>query len=404
MSVVFWFARVFPEAPIKVSKKSPDGPKEILNHPMVELLEFPNAFYSGELLWRATTADRMITGNAYWLKVRSDMDRVLQLWWIPSWMIEPKWDRNNPDGSKFITHYEYLVDGRKIEYEVRDIVHFRHGLDSTNMRKGFSPVSLLTREIFTDDEAAHFTASILNNLGMPGVIIAPDSDKPMQADPETIKQKFEERFTGDNRGRALVLTAKTQVHKLSFSPEELNVRNLRRIPEERATAIYGIPAVVVGLGAGLDRSTFANMAEAREAAYESNVIPEYRLYAADLRLQLLPDFVGDEQARNMVVEFDTSGVRVLQEDQNALFTRLDTAWNSGWAKRSEVRAAVGWQYDTEDEVYKSEATAPEEPELDLEGQEGGSETDEEERTPLDILEAAALSTNGIGSKILTNSQ
>lgn len=385
MSVVLWFARVFPEAPIKVARKSPDGPKDIQNHPMIELIEFPNPFYSGELLWRATAADRMLTGNAYWLKVKSDAERPVQLWWIPSWMIDPKWDDN---GEQFITHYEYRVNGKKIDYPVDEIVHFRYGFDANNMRKGFSPASLLIREIFTDDEAAHFTAAILNNLGMPGVIISPGDPNILisSEDTEIAKQKFEERFTGNNRGRAMFLGRKAQVDKLSFSPEELNVRNLRRIPEERVTAVYGIPAVVVGLGAGLDRSTFANMAEAREAAYESNIIPEYRSFAADLRHQLLVDFEGD-RARQMVVYFDVSGVRVLQEDLNKLFQRMDLGFQGGWIKRSEARSAVGLTFDVEDEFYKDDLESEEEP-----------EDTETSANPLDML--AGL--EGAGLESLTN--
>jgi hypothetical protein len=57
--------------------------------------------------------------------------------------------------------------------------------------------------------------------------------------------------------------------------------------------VLGIPAVVVGLGAGLERSTFTNMAEAREAAYESGLIPAQKILGEDIRFQLLPLF-GDD--------------------------------------------------------------------------------------------------------------
>jgi hypothetical protein len=83
------------------------------------------------------------------------------------------------------------------------------------------------------------------------------------------------------------MTGKTKVEQFGFSPEQLLLRELRRIPEERVTAVLGVPAIVAGLGAGLDRSTFTNMAEAREAAYESGIIPTQRIIAEDIRFQLL---------------------------------------------------------------------------------------------------------------------
>jgi hypothetical protein len=78
------------------------------------------------------------------------------------------------------------------------------------------------------------------------------------------------------------------------------------------TAVLGIPAIVAGLGAGLDRSTFTNMAEAREAAYEAGLIPMQRILGEDIRFQLLADFGDDPFAFRF--GFDLSKVRVLQED------------------------------------------------------------------------------------------
>ena len=99
----------------------------------------------------------------------------------------------------------------------------------------------------------------------------------------------------------------------------MDLKALRRIPEERVTAVFGLPAIVAGLGAGLDRSTFANFKEAREAAYESNIIPTQRLLGAELKTQLLADFVGETDTWDL--EFDLARVRVLQEDEDAKHTR-----------------------------------------------------------------------------------
>jgi hypothetical protein len=139
-----------------------------------------------------------------------------------------------------------------------------------------------------------------------------------------------------------------KVDVLSFSPEKMNLKDMRRVPEERITATLGIPAIVVGLGAGLDRSTFANYAEARESAYESFIIPNQRRFAADLKSQLLPDF-GD--TAGVAIQFDTSGVRVLQEDENAKAQRWINLVNGGLAMVSEGRNAVGLPVEPEHDVF-----------------------------------------------------
>jgi hypothetical protein len=139
-----------------------------------------------------------------------------------------------------------------------------------------------------------------------------------------------------------------KVDVLSFSPEKMNLKDMRRVPEERITATLGIPAIVVGLGAGLDRSTFANYAEARESAYESFIIPNQRRFAADLKSQLLPDF-GD--TAGVAIQFDTSGVRVLQDDENAKAQRWINLVNGGLAMVSEGRNAVGLPVEPEHDVF-----------------------------------------------------
>ena len=347
VACVNWLARSFPEAPLVVTRSDSSGGRSIEpDHELARLLARPNPFYSGPVMLMAIIVDYVTAGNAYWVKIRSQSGRVVELWWVPQSLIEPRWPAG---GSAFISHYDYRTGARPVRLETDDVVHFRFGLDPENPRKGLSPLASVLREIFTDDEAGNFSASLLKNLGVPGVILNPrepfgGSDEEL----ELVKEKFRETFGGDNRGDVMLMRGPTDVHVLSFSPEQMNLRDLRRIPEERVSAVLGVPAIVAGLGAGLDRSTFANMAEAREMAYESGIIPLQRLVAAELNEQLLPEF---EEAPGAAVGFDLRDVRVLREDQRALAERLGVLVQRGVMKRSEARAELGLSVDPTDEVY-----------------------------------------------------
>jgi hypothetical protein len=46
-------------------------------------------------------------------------------------------------------------------------------MDPNNMLRGFSPLAAVMREVYIDDQAANFTAAILKNLGIIGVIFSP---------------------------------------------------------------------------------------------------------------------------------------------------------------------------------------------------------------------------------------
>ena len=342
MAPLFWVARTFPEAPPMLWSVDPEGKETpALKHDLIKMLTRPNQFYTGRILWMATLIDWLVDGNAYWLKIRDRGGQVRELWWAPHWTMCPMGDE-----STFVTHYAYRPGGTDaLSVDPSDVVHFRFGLDGDNPRRGRSPLKSVLREIFTDDEAAAFTASLLGNMGVPGLIISPKdaSQAPSTDDVEFTKEYFKTSFTGDRRGEPYIMSGATDVKQFGFSPEQLLLKELRRIPEERVTAVLGVPAIVAGLGAGLDRSTFTNYTEAREAAYEQTIIPSQEILAEEIRFQLLGEFEKD--VWDWRFGFDLSRVRVLQEDMNELANRHDKAIRGGWGMVSDGRRAIGLPVD-----------------------------------------------------------
>lgn len=350
MAPLLWMMRAFPEAPPSLCREQADGQDEpITDHEMLRLLRRPNPFFSGPVLWMATLADYVVDGNAYWLKIRDKGGQVRELWWAPRWMVEPKGDE-----STFISRYEYRPGGGAdmIPFSVDDVVHFRFGADADDARKGYSPLKSVLREVFTDEEAANFTASLLRNMGVPGIVVSPEVGVTINdGDAEETKKYVKAMFTGDKRGEALVMTGATKIQQFGFSPEQLTLKELRRVPEERVSAVIGVPAIVAGLGAGLDRSTFTNYKEAREAAYEQAVIPLQRLMAEELWFQLLPDFEDPETLWSWKAGFDLSNVRALQEDRFNLARRLDLGVRGGWILVSSAKRANGEKVLAGDDIY-----------------------------------------------------
>lgn len=350
-AVTSWIIRNFPEPPLGVWKPDQRGDlQEIVAHPMVQLIENPNPYFAGLLMQQATLSDWLFDGNAYQIKARSAAGRPAELWWVPQSLIQPKWPDGDP--SVFISHYEYTPNGRPVNLAPEDVIHFRYGLDPSNPRKGLSPLRSILREVFSDDEASNFSAALLRNFGVPGLVLIPkggdDATEITPDDADALSLKMDQDLGGDNRGRTRVLRDAFDLHTVGFNPQELDLKALHRLPEERISGIFGVAAIVAGLGAGLDRSTFANFAEAREAATEQNLVPTWRLFAAEYARQLLPDY-GD--AASLTVRYDTSKVRALQEDENAKSDRLVKQFQGGVTKRSEVRAALGLDTDQEDEVF-----------------------------------------------------
>jgi HK97 family phage portal protein len=345
---LFWVMRTFPEAPPALWQQLENGQEEhVREHPLLRLLQKPNEFYTGVILWMSTVLDWMVDGNAYWLKLRDQDGIVRELWWVPHWLIEPRSERDDT----FITHYEYRPGTEALNLSPDDVVHFRFGQDSDNPMLGQAPLKSVLREVYTDDEAASFTASLLRNMGVPGLIVSPEKGVSIPDEQaEETKKDLMRKFVGDRRGEPIVMTGATQIAQFGFSPEQLLLRELRRIPEERVTAVLGIPAIVAVHGDGLDRSTFTNMGEAREAAYEAGIIPMQRIMADTIRFHLLTDFEAD--VYTLRFGFDLSKVRVLQEDLYRQAERHSLLYKSGIEMRSEARRGMALDVDeARDEVF-----------------------------------------------------
>jgi HK97 family phage portal protein len=353
-----WFCNTFCEAPLIVKSDEGDGTYvEVRMHELAVRLKRPNGHFTRTQLWKALLLSYFIDGNAYLFKVRSLAGKVVQLWWIPHWMIEPRW---GDDGEEFITHYDYEVDGRIERLEVSDVVHFRNGVDPLNYRKGHAPLKALLREVATDNQILSYTFGILKNAGVPRAILTPEmvdtpSGKRQVEVPDDkagkIKNYWKNATTGDSAGDVMVMNAPWKVTPLSFSPKDLSIPDMGDLSESRLAGAFGLPPVAVSLLVGLRTATAkASHAESLKQAYQSGVMPVQREFCEVLDLQLLPE-LGDEMSE--FTAFDYSNVEALQENRSEAHRRADEGYKAGTLKRSEARAMknAGLQSSEEDEIY-----------------------------------------------------
>lgn len=347
---IAWVQRALPEAKLEVCRDKPGGETdELPDHPMLALIQTPNPFYGDIALWMGTLLSFLTDGNAYWVIVRNSYGRPVELWYVPHWMLEPMWPS---DGSLYISHYRYTPGGGTGQMDIPfdDVVHFRHGINPRNIRKGLSPLDGVIREIFIDLESSNFVASLLRNMGVPGVVISPKGGAmPAPEDVEATKTWFKQAFGGDNRGGPLVMGAPTDVQAYGWNPQQLNMSEGRDVAEERVCACLGIPAAIVGFGSGLQQTKVgATMEEMRKLAWNNGVLPFARMLADELQRSLLPQFGN---YTGMKVGWDTSNVIALQEDEDKKTERLNKQLNSGAITLFEWRVEMGKPADDSHRFY-----------------------------------------------------
>ena len=331
------------EAPLKVFTINPKGEREEApDNPIQALLDNPHPELDIlEICWWLAWA-RHADGNAYLQKVRPQGARSgppLELWPVSPSVMRPKTEQGS---NNFIDYYERdSFDGNgPIRVPVEDVIHFKLGVDPYDVRKGISPLKRLLREVSSDTEASRFTDSLLGNYGIPGLVVTLPAETSLSTkQQEELKASIEQRFSQGNRGRVGVLSGGANMEQFGFSPEQLNVKMLHDHPETRIAAVMGVDPLVARLGVGLEQtSNYASARQVRENFTELTVIPLWTMDQAKWNRKLKPDFTSDPK---VVIAYDLTEVRSLQEDQDAKWKRVTEAWRAGMLTREMALRELG---------------------------------------------------------------
>ena len=334
-----WLSDRFCKPPIRVSRITRGGEYAPLpRHPLVDLWSKPNAHFMRRNVETAIALSIKCDGNGYLHKVRNagGKGQVVELWWVPHFQCAPTW----PDGgAEFITGYEVTVDGENVPVAAEDIIHFRYGIDPRNVRLGLAPLKSQLREVCTVNEESSYTAALLRNSAVPGLMVVPDSDelRPSKEDAERIKERILAGFGKDQRGSSVVLGGKYKVVPVGFSPEQLKLDVLPQAAVSRVAASLGVAPMSLGLPD--PGKTYANLEEANRSSW-STIQAIQDIIAETLRWNMLPEYGTDPYTH--VVEYDYSNVQELQESLDLLHARVREDYKAKLITKNEGRDILGF--------------------------------------------------------------
>lgn len=333
--------RAYNEVPLRHYRRLGDDSEEVVNpSPLRLLLRRPNPHMTLRQLRAYWQWCKHAHGNAYVMKVRAGdplTGEVVELWPVSPAKMTPL---RYKDSTDFISTYRYYyTNGKHTDIDPRNVIHFKLGIDDENHMLGCSNLRKVAREIAMDNAATRFGGNMLANGGAASMIVSypPDSSTtPEEA--MQVKAQLIADFTGENVGAIGVLNGGAKAERMTFSPRDMDLTALHRLPEERIAAIIGLQPIVANLGAGWANSTYANFGEAREQFTEMFLLPEWADDGETLTHQLLSDFTD---AEDEYLGFDIRDARALQTDETALFTRLVLAVGGPILTVDEAREEIG---------------------------------------------------------------
>lgn len=307
----------------------------IRDHPLARLAITPNSYMSWSTLVHALCTSLMIDGNAYALIWPNALGEPAAIYYLPHHLVKPRSDGPDQDGSKGVTHYEYSQPGgTTINFAPEYILHARQGVDPDNPLRGMSAMRAAAMEVFTDNAARVYNASVLENGGFPGLLITLDGDMKMDGkDAETLAASLRERFRGDGTGRTAFVPAALKMQQPGFSPKDLELGSMSLEVMHRLCAAMGFDPMALNLPS--QSKTYANQAEARRAAWTMTVGPMLESLAGDITSQILHRWM--QEPTDVIARFDVSRIPVVLAEQKEKVAMAAVAFNAGFADMADAR-------------------------------------------------------------------
>lgn len=369
-------------------------------HPLLDLLNRPNPLQSSSEFFNSLFGFLLLSGNAYILKVGSEVGSPRELH-----LLRPDRIQIKGGGKPIPDRYEYIVNGR-----VQNVFDVDQDTGSSEIKHiklwnplddyyGCSPLQAAAEEVDQHNLSSKHNINLLNNGARPSgaVIFKPKDDQGFavnltESQRQQLLTDLNNRFVGSgNAGRPMLLEGDFDWKEMGLSPKDMDFINLKHMSATDIALCFGVPSQLVGVP---DSQTYSNIAEARLALYEETIIPHLKLIQSDLNEWLVPMF-----SEELEFCYDIDGIPALAERKRKTYENITSAVNTGIMTRNEAREIIGLSPITGgDDLYINAALMPigsaavEEPEDPI-NDEDEKEYDDEFLDDLDILDEKDELTN-----------
>lgn len=295
----------------------------------------PDTMYTQYELWEVTLTHLLLWGNAYLLKVKDPVDRVIDLKPIFPGRVKP---RMTAGGGKVfdvkpVTQDGVMVnDGKLTTYTTAQVMHIP-GLSYDGLQ-GLSPVMYARQAVGTalasDRLAARFYSQGTQLSGILKTAVPLTSQN--QADEMKLRWATKNAGVG-NGGGVAVLDAETDFQPLTIPPDQLQFIESRRWQTTEVARLFGIPPHLVG---DVEKSTsWGSGIEEQNTAFVAYTLASW---ANRIEQRVTREVVA---ARGETATFNFSSL--LRGDMTERFTAYSTAIQWGFMTRNEARIREDWQ-------------------------------------------------------------
>jgi HK97 family phage portal protein len=297
-----------------------DAERRYETHPLLDLIQRPNAAQGRAEMFEALYGFLLLTGNAY-------VEAVPGAGALPGELHVLRSDRISlvpgPDG--WPAAYEYTVAGRKHRFDMtgplQPICHFKsfHPQDD---HYGFSPMQAAAVALDVHGSASAWSKALLDNAARPsGAIVfrGADGQGALSSDQyDRLVSEMEAHHQGArNAGRPMLLEGGLDWKQMGFSPSDMEFQKTKEAAAREIAIAFGVPPMLMGIPGD---ATYANYQEANRAFYRLTVLPLASKVLADLS-HWMSSFAGHAAE----VRIDLDQIPALAQERDQQWARVGAA-------------------------------------------------------------------------------
>jgi HK97 family phage portal protein len=334
-------ARDVSAAPLKVYREVKGQPEEDAKHPARIVIRDPNPSMSESEFWYFVVTMAATTGFCVVEKVRSGAGRPVELWpLISPWLkVRPR-AQQMPD-------WEYRVPGNDPwPLKAEDVILVTYRPDQWGGWTGRTPMSSLKRELALDDQMTDLLSVLFERGGVPPLALKAIPQGAANTAPKRFDQEeidvivgsFQQKYGGAGNWHKPMFLGGLEVERVGLDLGEMLFPQIREHIELHVCTAFGVPAGMIGTSAGLARNTYSNAATDVTKYYDGTIAPLWSRLDGAFTRGLLREF---DPGKTLDMNFDTSEIAALQEDEEPKWTHAIAAWTAGLITYNQGQAEIG---------------------------------------------------------------
>jgi len=219
----------------------------ILGHKILDVLNYPNDYYSGAQFWRLAQTYYDALGSVYIVKdVGRELfegSKVQALHLLRPDLVTPVFSEDK----SFIVKYEYRLEGgNKIEYDARQIIWIFNP-DPQSPLSGRSLLKSGIQTIQTEVQISAYHARVLENGGKVEGVFKIKTPRLTEEQLKELKAQYHKEYADARKsGTPLFLGGDSEYLRTGLTPDELSYLEAKKMTLEDIVMMTGVPKPLLG--------------------------------------------------------------------------------------------------------------------------------------------------------------